>query len=222
MKIKLLGISSSPRHGNTETLVKEALRAGESLGAETDFISFVDKEIKPCNACNKCRESGNTCIISDDWNEINSKFRNSDCIIIGSPVYLGGVNAQLKAFMDRTHSENDEMLNREKARPLIGGAIAVAGGRHGGQDDALRQIRVFFEKRGILPVGIRKPHKQMGATGHAYYESDIINDKWTNWRGPPSSSLQGASDLGRRVVLMARIFKAGMEATGIGFEEFIY
>jgi len=222
MTIKMLGLSASPRHGNTEILVKEALRSAESLGAETQLVSFVGKEIKPCIACNRCRTGEKICFISDDWNEINNKFRNSDGVIIGSPVYVGGVNAQLKAYMDRYWGENDEQLNREGTRPLVGGAIAVAGGRHGGQDDTVQQIRVFFEKRGILTIGIRSPHKQMGATGHASSEGDIVNDKWTNWRGPPASSLQGASDLGKRVVLMTKIIKAGMQATGINFEDLIY
>ncbi len=222
MKIKALGLSASPRHGNTEVMIKEALQAAQGLGAETEYVSFVGKEIKPCIACDKCKTDAKTCTISDDWQEINNKFRTSDCVIIGSPVYLGGVNAQLKAYMDRFYGESDARLNKENARPLVGGAIAVAGGRHGGQDDALHQIRVFFEKRGILPIGIRLPHKQMGATGHAYSKGDIVNDKWINWRGPPASSLQGASDLGKRVVLITKIVKAGMKATRISFEELIY
>ncbi len=39
MKIKVLGISGSPRHGNTEIMVLEALRSAEKEGAETEFIS---------------------------------------------------------------------------------------------------------------------------------------------------------------------------------------
>jgi multimeric flavodoxin WrbA len=39
MKIKVLGLSGSPRHGNTEIMVLEALRSAKKEGVETEFIS---------------------------------------------------------------------------------------------------------------------------------------------------------------------------------------
>ena len=36
--VKILGLSFSPRHGNTEVILREALRAAEELpGVETDY-----------------------------------------------------------------------------------------------------------------------------------------------------------------------------------------
>lgn len=46
--IKIVGIAGSPRRGNTELLVKEALKAAESIGdVETEFISLAGKRFNP-------------------------------------------------------------------------------------------------------------------------------------------------------------------------------
>jgi multimeric flavodoxin WrbA len=168
MKIKVLGISGSPRHGNTDKMVLEALRGAEMEGAETEFVSFVNKEIKPCISCHKCQDNDGKCFVKDDWEEIYKKFRSSEAVVMGSPVYARNVTAQLKAYMDRQFSERKFLIKNEKPlMPYVGGAIAVGAGRHGGQEDTLHQIRVFLQKKGALVVGINSPHKQLGGTGHA-------------------------------------------------------
>jgi multimeric flavodoxin WrbA len=46
--MKVLGICCSPRKGgNTESLVKEALRGADLEGAETDYFSVSGKHIEP-------------------------------------------------------------------------------------------------------------------------------------------------------------------------------
>ena len=217
MKIKVLGISGSPRHGNTEIMVLEALRSAEKEGAETEIVSFVNKEIKPCISCKKCQENDGKCFVQDDWLEIRNKFRESEGVIVGSPVYAGNVTAQLKAYMDRHFSERKLLMkNQNSLKPYVGGAIAVGAGRHGGQEDTLHQIRVFFQKKGASVVGISNPHKQLGATGHADSGGEINDDEWTSWRtGLKTSSLAGARDLGKKVARTSKIFKAGLESLGI-------
>ncbi len=89
--VRIIGLSASPRKdGNTEILVKEALKAAKRKGAETEFISLAGKEIQPCQACYNCRleESKGKCAIEDDLPEIFEKFKKADGIIIGSPVYF--------------------------------------------------------------------------------------------------------------------------------------
>ena len=135
MKIKILGISGSPRHGNTDIMVLEALKSAENEGAETEFVSLVNKKMGPCISCKKCHDNHGLCFQQDDWAQIHKKFRSSEGVIIGSPVYVGTVTSQLKAFMDRHFSERIFLIENEKyLKPYIGGAIAVGAGRHGGQE----------------------------------------------------------------------------------------
>lgn len=127
--VKLLGIVGSPRKGgNTEILMKEALKAGEQEGAETELIHLVDFSLEPCNGCRTCFETKN-CVIKDDVEKIFEKMAEADAIIIGSPVYFYNVSAQTKILIDRVGYLN---IAREKKafRNKIGGAIAV-GGRSG-------------------------------------------------------------------------------------------
>jgi multimeric flavodoxin WrbA len=52
-RVKILGISGSPRHANTETLVHEALKAAQELGpVDTELVSamVIHKEL-PGNVC---------------------------------------------------------------------------------------------------------------------------------------------------------------------------
>ena len=44
MHVKILGMAFSPRHGNTEILVKEALDSAKRLEVETEFYSMAEKQ----------------------------------------------------------------------------------------------------------------------------------------------------------------------------------
>lgn len=215
MKIKILGISGSPRNGNTNILVKEALKGAEAQGAETDFISLTGKRVMPCIACDKCLAGEeNGCIFDDDMGEIYSKFDDVDGIILGAPIYYGGIAAQAKAMMGRLSGLRNRA--KEGLRLKVGGAIGVAGARHGGQELAIWTIINFFNVLDIIPVGITAPHTQLGATGIAYSPGSIREDRWVHWRTKGKiSSLDMARMLGSKVAVMARIMKAGVEATGL-------
>jgi multimeric flavodoxin WrbA len=87
MDVTILGISGSPRHGNTEILVKEALEGAESHEAQTSLISLAGKRIMPCVACDTCISGDDSgCIFDDDMSEIYPKFDSVDGIIFGAPI----------------------------------------------------------------------------------------------------------------------------------------
>ncbi len=48
----VLGVAGSPRKGgNTEILVKEALKISEEEGLFTEFVHLADVRMEPCNEC---------------------------------------------------------------------------------------------------------------------------------------------------------------------------
>ena len=50
--MEVLGICMSPRKGgNSEILLKEALKGSKECGAKTEFLSLRNLDIKSCNAC---------------------------------------------------------------------------------------------------------------------------------------------------------------------------
>jgi multimeric flavodoxin WrbA len=149
--MKVVGLVGSPRKGNTYFLVSLALKECEEMGLETELLHIGAMNISPCRACDLCKKE-DKCVINDDFQEVAEKVEKADGIIIGSPVYFGCVSSQLKAFMDRTRYLRRKELLKDK----IGGAIAVGGSRHGGQENVLHQIHNFFLIHGMLVVGDEK------------------------------------------------------------------
>lgn len=111
-----------------------------------------------CDYCIKNKE----CKIKDDTQEIHNLLRDAKGIILATPVYNGGISAQLKAIMDRSRalvaSENDVFKHK------VGMAIAVGGDRIGGQEMAIQQILTFYVLNGILPVSGGPFGANLGAT----------------------------------------------------------
>ena len=83
-------------------------------------------------------------------------------IIIASPVYNGGVSAQIKAVMDRTRAVVAADKNFFKGK--VGMGIVVGGDRNGGQEFALMQIHTFYIINGMIPVGGGFFGANLGAT----------------------------------------------------------
>jgi multimeric flavodoxin WrbA len=98
---KVLGISGSPRSdGNTELLLKEFLRGARASGHETELFILNEFKISPCTSCGSCQKNGQ-CIIDDDMQSMYNKLLEADYIVFASPIYFGGVSAQMKSFIDR-------------------------------------------------------------------------------------------------------------------------
>ncbi|MEM2876053.1 MAG: flavodoxin family protein [Candidatus Bathyarchaeia archaeon] len=149
MNIKVVGIVGSPREGgNTEMLVREALRAAEEKGAEVEVITLRDKEVKPCDACLSCRKT-KECRVRDDFPQIFEKMTQADGIIIGSPVYFGSATPQVKALIDRAgylSIARGRLFERK-----VGGPLVVA--RRAGQNFTFAEILFFFLHQGMIVPG---------------------------------------------------------------------
>ncbi|MFX1262923.1 MAG: flavodoxin family protein [Promethearchaeota archaeon] len=115
----VLGIVGSPRrNGNTEILVDVVLSAAEENGASTHKVILSKLDIGPCRACDTCRRTGK-CVQKDDMEEIVTKIKNSDVLILGTPVYWWGPTAQFKAFLDRWYGVYDQGIFKEKETVLV-------------------------------------------------------------------------------------------------------
>lgn len=137
--MKILGLSCSPRKsGNTEILVGEALNGAQKEGAEVELFSLSGKEIRPCDGCYTCLETGK-CHINDDMQAVYQKLIEADGIIFGTPIYFYSMTGQAKALIDRTI-----VLRRPSIRLAnkVGGVIAVAGAL--GIIDAIKDLYFYI------------------------------------------------------------------------------
>jgi NAD(P)H-dependent FMN reductase len=98
MKIRVAGISGSPRKGgNTEQLVQEALKgAREVKGVETVFLSLAGKKIQHCTGCLACEKRKQICVLRDEFRDFFQTYMEADGIILGSPIYHLSIPSKLK------------------------------------------------------------------------------------------------------------------------------
>ena len=149
--VKLLGISTSPRKGATDYVVREALRYAEEIGAvETEYFSVRGKKLNFCLHCDHCIRKGE-CVYKDGMLDLQVLLLRADAIVIGTPVYQGTVSGQAKVMMDRCRAIVAKDLHAFSGK--VGAAVAVGGDRSGGQEIAIRTIIDFFLINEMTPVG---------------------------------------------------------------------
>jgi len=99
--MKVAAFNGSPRKGgNTESLLWEALRPIEYAGHDVAKFNLNDMSIKPCQDCGGCEKTG-VCVWKDDMTLVASAIRESDRVILASPIFFFGLSAQAKAMIDR-------------------------------------------------------------------------------------------------------------------------
>lgn len=99
------GFMGSPRkNGNTAFLLKRFLEEIQSLGGETRQIHVPDLKIRPCTGCSMCEKKGH-CHFNDDMQTtVFPLLRNSQIVVMASPIYFYTVPAEMKAMIDRTQT----------------------------------------------------------------------------------------------------------------------
>lgn len=150
--MRILGISGSPhREGNTAFALRHALDAARAAGALTEYLSLAGLCIKPCQGCFSCSAQGR-CAQRDDMDEVIESMRGADGIILASPVYFGLVSGQLKTMMDRTVCMRARYGGELPLAGKLGGAIACANSRNGGQETAIQNMVVYLMQMGMKAI----------------------------------------------------------------------
>jgi len=103
--MKILSVNGSPHKekGNTYLIVREFLNGAKEEGAEiVDEIFLQEKKINYCLGCYMCWiKTPGKCIQKDDMEEMLGKVLQADLLLLSTPIYLDGVSAQTKTFLDR-------------------------------------------------------------------------------------------------------------------------
>jgi multimeric flavodoxin WrbA len=176
--MKILGISASRRNwGNTDILVRHALKGAESKGAETQFLRLTDFSIQQCRGCLKCLFKERDCVIDDQLVDILAAMRSADGIVLGSPIHCLSASGTLQTLLPRLFRQQYTGEFREKS------SIALAiGGKPGWEGWALAQVVSF-----LLILGMR-PIDQL--IGYGQGPGEIFYDK---------NACQRSIDAGRRI-----------------------
>ena len=116
--MKVLILNGSPRGARSVTArLLGSMAAGlESGGAEVYQYQICAMRIAPCTGCLSCMHlKPGICAIKDDMDEIYPYLRTSDLLVVGTPVYVDSMTAQMKAVMDRSVSSLQPFLVRDGA-----------------------------------------------------------------------------------------------------------
>lgn len=150
--MKAVLICGSPRiEGNTQILLERADERLRQRGIDTKLILLAEHDVKPCIACEKCRELKNgTCAIKDDdFHDILGNMREADAVIIGSPVYFGSATSQTTCLLHRAGYVSRANGNFFKGK--IGAPVTVA--RRAGVNFTYAQLVFFFTINDMIVPG---------------------------------------------------------------------
>lgn len=138
--MKVLGIAAGRKDGNSELLLKMALKAVEEAGHEVSFLRLHDYYIKPCVGCEACTmliASGKTPKCKYSWEEDDIRFlmdrvQESQAVIVAAPAYHLMPPGYLTVLLNRIHScgcDNHTGRNNEgdSSKKKICATIGVGG-----------------------------------------------------------------------------------------------
>ena len=145
--MKILGLSFSPHiQGNTESLMGEVLNGAQQEGSQTELYRVYGKDIKPCDGCRGCWETGD-CHIQDDMQVLYEKLLEVDGIIFGTPIYFYGMSGLAKLVIDRTSALGRPEKNLANK---VGAVVTVCGSL--GLETALKDLYFYFVTRQMIPA----------------------------------------------------------------------
>ncbi len=225
-KLVILGISGSPRPGNSEFLLDRALNSAfevDPASIECLKYSFRGKKFAPCLSCFRCGERGGECVIKDDFQEARDLWLRADAVIYSVPVYHMGLPGQLKCFIDRLgnslfgryrHLFPPGVDSLPRHLKVIAG---IAQGVHlcSGQEHALTDIVNHALLMQCLPVAGDMWEAYIGAAGWTANDIDrsALARQFREDRENARILVKAANDIGRRVAETALVLRAGVLAS---------
>lgn len=182
MSKKIVILNGSPRKkGNTSALVKAFTEGAESAGNIVTEFFLNDMNIHGCMGCFGGHSSKECpCVQKDDMAKIYPEVKESDVIVLATPLYYWNMSGQIRTAIDRLFAleEGDGNLLRGHDRASV---LLMAAEGHG-FDDVLLYYDHLMEHLKWKNLG----HVLAGGNGEA---GDI--------EGKPE--LQKACELGKSI-----------------------
>ena len=108
--MNVIAINGSPRkNGNTAALLKQAMDGAKSQGAETRQIDLYSLNYKGCISCLYCKRKDKPhgiCAVRDELTPILAELKETDILLLGSPIYYDNITSGMAAFLERSLFSN--------------------------------------------------------------------------------------------------------------------
>jgi multimeric flavodoxin WrbA len=103
--MKIVSVLGSPRENANSSLIANRFCAtAQKFGAESKSFVLNDLDYRGCQGCMLCKTTLEKCAVQDDLTEVLDAIRDTDVLVLASPVYYWDISGQLKCFLDRTFS----------------------------------------------------------------------------------------------------------------------
>ncbi|MDR1128282.1 MAG: flavodoxin family protein [Treponema sp.] len=141
--MNVIAFNGSP-HSDGVAAKGIAIMAGELAkeGIETEVVHVGNLNIRGCLDCGKCRGLKRCVIETDPVNECRKKMEAAGGVILGTPVYYGGIAGTFKSFLDRLFFPGADMRFKPGA--------AVVSLRRSGGIAVFQQINNYFNLAQIV------------------------------------------------------------------------
>jgi len=114
----ILILKGSPRErGNSSVLAGQVAVGAEAGGASVESFYLHGMDIRPCDGCDFCKETG-VCVIKDDMQKLYPKLLAADAVVLASPIYWFTYSAQLKLCIDRWYAIWNFKQDMFKGKPI--------------------------------------------------------------------------------------------------------
>ncbi len=117
--MNIVCVLGSPREkGNSAAIANRFCTTAQGLGAEVKTFTLNNLQYRGCQGCMACKTKLDRCALSDDLTEVLEAVRETDVLVLASPVYFWDISSQLTGFIDRSFSYlvPDFMTNPGKSR----------------------------------------------------------------------------------------------------------
>lgn len=191
--MKVLIINSSPRKdGNSSLLINEIEKVFKENEIEYEVLLIGNKNIRGCIACNYCSDNGE-CVFKDDINKAGKILKESDGLVLVSPVYYGSPNGTLISFLDRLfYSANYDL------RMKVGASFSVA--RRAGATSSVDVLNKYFTISGMPIASGDYWNNAFGAK-----KGEVLSDE---------EGLRNARVVAKRMIFLMKSINDGKEKYG--------
>ncbi|MGB9629284.1 MAG: flavodoxin family protein [Thermodesulfobacteriota bacterium] len=116
MKVIALNGSARGKKGVTWKLLDSLIRGLSEGGATVKDFQLKEMNLSPCRACLTCmHKTPGQCAQRDDMDQIYPFLKESDLLVMATPVYTDNMSAQMKTVMDRCICGMDPFLRLDSA-----------------------------------------------------------------------------------------------------------
>lgn len=148
---RVLGIVGSARRwGNSDLLVRQALRGAAAGGAQVQMLRLTDLHLESCTGCMRCVIGGKPCPLDDHMTWLIDVITGSQGMVLAVPTYFLGPAAILKLVLDRLLMVTGQV---DEPPPQTRPAITMAtAGLEGWRGVTLPFLNAFAAAFGFQPI----------------------------------------------------------------------